>query len=382
MRTLERLFSAAERRWLQDNYIAHAPRGIALETLWEQGVYIFGAGFVGQEIASCLQGEARARGCAGRGFLGFIDNNPARHTAGTAASPAVVGLQDVPKEGVYICAASSYAGEMARQCYASGYRNVIFPADIAMFFVTSTGMTESWEEVDANTQYADVYQMVADDTSREVLRNLIRFKLTMKREVFAAYSHDDMYFPAGLHSRIDYRHMVDCGAYDGDTFRLWRQRVPAGQSYQGFEPSPAMFARLEQTVAAERNSRFRAYPWGLSNRTGTASFYNADTQAGTCHVAHALSSVEIPLKRYDDIWDGNEITFFKADVEAAEPEVLQGAREAITATRPSLAICVYHAKEHLWQIPEYILSLSLSCRYKIFLRHHDNAYCETVCYAL
>ena len=84
--------------------------------------------------------------------------------------------------------------------------------------------------------------------------------------------------------------------------------------------------------------------------------------------------------RLDDAICNARISFLKMDIEGAEPQALEGARQTILAQKPKLAICVYHHIKDLWEIPLFIKSLVLE--YRIFLRHHTTLDYETVCYAL
>jgi hypothetical protein len=67
------------------------------------------------------------------------------------------------------------------------------------------------------------------------------------------------------------------------------------------------------------------------------------------------------------------------DIEGAEPEALKGAEGIIRSSRPDLAICVYHAPNHLWEIAQYLNGLELG--YRFYLRNYTTFSAETVLYA-
>ena len=81
----------------------------------------------------------------------------------------------------------------------------------------------------------------------------------------------------------------------------------------------------------------------------------------------------------DDMVGDDKVTFIKMDIEGAEMEALEGAKQTIERNRPKLAISIYHKEEDLWEIPFYILSKYPW--YKIYMRHYTLTTNETVLYA-
>ena len=68
------------------------------------------------------------------------------------------------------------------------------------------------------------------------------------------------------------------------------------------------------------------------------------------------------------------------DIEGAELEALRGAAKTIRRCKPKLAICVYHRREDLITIPQFIKSISSG--YKLYLRGHLYCPSEVVLYAI
>ena len=58
----------------------------------------------------------------------------------------------------------------------------------------------------------------------------------------------------------------------------------------------------------------------------------------------------------------------------------KAVKEAVSRGLPILAICLYHALDHLWSIPLWLQSLGLP--YRFFLRRYSDAGWEQVCYAI
>jgi len=76
---------------------------------------------------------------------------------------------------------------------------------------------------------------------------------------------------------------------------------------------------------------------------------------------------------------GTPVDLIKLDVEGSENNVLDGARKSILKHRPTLAISIYHRKEHLLEIPEYLLSLHDD--YKFSISINNPTFVDMVLYA-
>ena len=70
----------------------------------------------------------------------------------------------------------------------------------------------------------------------------------------------------------------------------------------------------------------------------------------------------------------------KMDIEGAELDALYGAKNTIRKYKPLLAICVYHKREDMLTIPQYIKSIVPE--YRFFLRAYEKTATELVLYAV
>ena len=68
------------------------------------------------------------------------------------------------------------------------------------------------------------------------------------------------------------------------------------------------------------------------------------------------------------------------DIEGSELAALEGAKKTIEKFNPVLAVCVYHKKEDLITLPQFIKNLN--CNYNFYLRHHSHLDVELVLYAI
>lgn len=165
--------------------------------------------------------------------------------------------------------------------------------------------------------------------------------------------------------------LVDCGAFDGDTVRSFLD-ISGGRYKKifAFEPDPANFQKLSLMpgIAAKQAAVGRA--------NGVVSFSAEGSEASSA----GKGSLQVECVALDEYLKGERPTFIKMDIEGFEPEALAGARGIIERDAPQLAISVYHAQEHLWEIPLQIQRYHPD--YRFYLRPHVYDVWDLVCYAL
>lgn len=190
------------------------------------------------------------------------------------------------------------------------------------------------------------------------------------------------YFDPVLHFGKD-EIFVDGGSYDFSTSEMFLEKTEkAGgncKKIYAFEPDELNYKKCEDKI---KNL-------GLNNVTlMCAGLWKEDAYVKFCMLGNAGSRI-LPADREDadkvkvvalDECITEKVTFIKLDVEGAELAALQGAKNIILRDRPKLAICIYHKKEDLWEIPYYIKSLVPE--YKLYVRHYSNYGDETVLYAV
>lgn len=188
---------------------------------------------------------------------------------------------------------------------------------------------------------------------------------------------------------------IDAGSYDFFTSCLFIKRMNnLGFGYKkiyAFEPDVANF----------RNCQKKIENLGLNNISLiNAGLWSTNTELQFNSLANAGSFIE-KARIQDDTFEGlknlninseklkvvsldscikEKVTFIKMDIEGAEIEALKGAKNILIRDKPKLAICIYHKKEDLWEIPYYIKNLVPE--YKLYIRHYSNYAHETVLYAV
>jgi FkbM family methyltransferase len=146
-----------------------------------------------------------------------------------------------------------------------------------------------------------------------------------------------------------------------------------------FEPDPLNCAKLRNGVAA--------LPGELAERieirqqaTGRSNSLVSFAVTGGEGSAMGTGDFCVECVKLDSALDGVVPTIIKLDIEGAEIEAIEGAREVIGRSMPVLAVCSYHRQSDLWRIPCLIHSICPD--YRLYLRPHRMEGWDSVCYAV
>jgi FkbM family methyltransferase len=183
------------------------------------------------------------------------------------------------------------------------------------------------------------------------------------------------YFPNDLFQLSANEIFIDCGAYDGDTITEFRCATDDQFSQIiAFEPDPENFAALESTVNGD--PRIALQPYAIDVRRKTVRF----AVGGTGARISSTGNCDVQTITLDEALDGIAPTYMKFDIEGSELDALEGGRETIVRHRPKMAVCSYHAPDHLWNIPLRLTELLPESR--LTLRTYCADGFDCVCYCI
>lgn len=166
--------------------------------------------------------------------------------------------------------------------------------------------------------------------------------------------------------------VVDCGAYVGDSILPITSVIPQKSvDYYALEP-------LDENAKIIRDSKelsnacrtLNILKFGVGDKNERLFFHlppNNCKEGGrfTNNPIGAIASLDI--RKIDDLnIPVNGVLYIKMDIEGSELAALKGGVETILKYHPYLAICLYHRKNDLIDIPLFIESLGLN--YKFYLR--------------
>jgi FkbM family methyltransferase len=168
--------------------------------------------------------------------------------------------------------------------------------------------------------------------------------------------------------------LLDAGAHHGGVIETFsRQTDGAYRHVVAIEPDPDNRARLGQ--ASNGNGRITIYDFALAEDEGKATFH---VGLGYASQLSATGRMQVTTRPVDAL--GLSPTFVKLHLEGAELAALKGARQTLQASRPIVAVTVYHNADGIWRTPLWLME-NLP-RYRFLFRAHSWCGTGAVVYAI
>lgn len=221
-----------------------------------------------------------------------------------------------------------------------------------------------------DAEFDKVYDMLYDEKSKQVLLDVIDYKISGKVKYLKSCQSDVSEIYNDLIKLSDDEEYVDLGAYNGDTVLEFLNATNGKfSSITAFEPDKKNFKKLikqlqklnlsenENVLALNYGSYYEKDELIFSNKAGRNSTFNC-TQG-------ALTTVD----SVDNIRDGKRVSVLKIDVEGAEEHSLIGSQNTIKKYSPHILLSAYHKNSDLFLLP--LMVNNMNDNYYVYLRHHN-----------
>lgn len=223
-----------------------------------------------------------------------------------------------------------------------------------------------------------IWLRLKDSESKTTFANAIALRGTLDPRYLRELSAFDQYAPASVPTPRKGLRFVDGGAYNGDTLLGLAGAGCGFDAVAAFEPDPKNYAQLAANVAgSDFGTEVILFPCGLGSLTGQARFQSQGLSSSSITPD---GDAIIQIVSLDQCAPRFRPTYVKLDVEGAEVGALHGMAKTIQASRPALAVCVYHRPADLWQIPMLLDDLLPDSDF--YLRAHAWNGFELVLYAI
>lgn len=161
---------------------------------------------------------------------------------------------------------------------------------------------------------------------------------------------------------------LDLGAYRGDTVEEFLHYCGGKYSdITALEPDRRTFKKLEAYLENIEDST--AYQKAVYSENKTLIFSNkAGRQSAISEKGEAVEAVCV-----DSLYSLKTVTYIKMDVEGAEKEAIEGAKNTLKNQKPKLNIALYHRSADIFSIPLQVAKINPD--YKFYLRRHPYIPC-------
>lgn len=350
-----------------------------LDTIKEEAEFIiFGAGIGGEKTFSLLKKVGLSQK-----VVAFVDNNM-RKVGSDYCGVKVISadkILQVANNPIIIISSTAYdriVGQLEKMGVEKK-RTVYFqPARLL------EGDQEK-EFIRSHIQeFSFFYDMLKDEKSKEIVVDLLNYRITKEQkwlDKMADYVDDEkeQYFDTEILDRYEVEEgFVDGGAYIGDTLEEFIKHFPTWKTdYYCFEADEEICSILRLKVDKMQLDYVQIYEYALWNTKTQIAFDNSIGGAGN-HIGEGGKNVN--CISIDSALVGKQIDFIKMDIEGAEHNAIEGAKETIKKCLPVMAICVYHKPEDFYDI--LMLIHNISSEYKFYIRQYRYGQTETVLYAV
>ena len=338
--------------------------------------YIYGAGLLGGKLSDWLS-------AAGIKIDAFVD--PKKVGVSHKGLP-VEGWNVVDENSIlYIGVLNNWVSlkNVCNEAKKYGAKEVLTPPEI-FFLLGDNGQSRSWywlnsdknAVLEACNRTSNFYKNRLDCESLRTLQSIIKYRLNGLIDETCVLPESRQYLDAGIKDFWKGEiHLLDAGAYTGDTVAALMEEGLNLKTCYSFEPDPLNFAKLIETFKI-LNISGACFQAALGESNGNVKFNSSGTSGSSINTNIGN---DFCLQVTGDSSLNLFVSHIKMDVEGAELGAMRGLSTLIKKHSPKLAISAYHKPFDLIDIAEYIDSFGI---YKQFaIRTYANQTFETIIYA-
>ena len=338
-------------------------------------IWILGIGAFGRAVSNALADEDF-------NVEGFVQTTP---TSTEIDGRPVFSLDRVPARAQLVLGIfnrDTPYDEILGTCAAAGVENVLMPWEVYPLISQHLGWRYWLSDpryIHAHKQRTSLVETIwADEESRETYRRILQFRAG-EDVGYSSFRHaDEQYFNSitlAEHTR-NRGCYVDCGAYDGDTYLRYLQKVGEPSRAILLEPDRSNFRQLVARTAAMKSDVI-CLPLAVSDNLVSLRFTETSGEASS---VGDHGTVVVQAIALDQLMASQRVGFLKLDVEGAEKAALHGAKTILARDRPVVTMSLYHRPEDMWELPEILHEYCKN--YSFYLRQHYFNSFDSVLYAI
>lgn len=294
-------------------------------------------------------------------------------------------LKDMKNVAVLAC--GMYANEIRKELFDI---NKEIPC-YSEYWIEHRYYIDNYSRIQTDIDLARVKNLCSlfeDEQSRIVYESIIEKRLNGVVD-YGDIMSDVGYFPREIFELDNNEVFVDCGAFNGDTIKEFIDSVEDFERIIAYEADPANCERItHDMIYCFNRDHIDLFNYAVSDSEkelclnsgiGASSYISNSIDSSFAPKDLDVNPISIKSVSLDNHIKSIIPSFIKMDIEGSELEALRGAQRIIKEYHPNLAICIYHKKNDLFDIPELIHSLVPE--YKLYIRHQGCLYFDTILFA-
>ncbi len=287
----------------------------------------------------------------------------------------VYSIEEVPKEAIILSVATGSPLEVKKYLDDNGYIHLNY---LSLFRYSWLDLVEPpfmldfrQDFLENEAQYQKTYDLLADEKSKEVFEKVINFKMSFDLKFMEGFTnnHEEQYFDKEILPELKNIRFVDGGGYVGDTVKEVIKNYPDFEKIYCIEPNDLHLKIAKRDFGDNENIEFVNCGLGAKKESNTTE----QKDQNNCDHHYQAQNIDT----IDNLIN-EPVDYIKLDIEGAEQDALDGAKETIKKYHPVLAVCVYHKAQDWYKVPQRILEIRDD--YNIYLRHYMEGIYETVMY--
>ncbi len=202
---------------------------------------------------------------------------------------------------------------------------------------------------------ASVYSLLADDTSRRLFEDAIRFRISGEIKYLSLCEPmEDSMRSIPYFDTVEYA--LDGGAFKGDSATDMLSALPNLKQIIACEPDPKTFKKLELFSQGDiARGIVKPVETALSDTVGYSESVTSGSRGSGITGKNRRAKVsEVRLDTIDNIIGNDRVDYIKLDVEGFEKEAILGASKTLERESPILSVSVYHRTDDIWYIPRLV----------------------------
>ena len=289
----------------------------------------------------------------------------------------VLQIEDVPQDALILWVSTGSPLEVKERLDSMGFKHFSYLAFFkysGLDLVHPPFITDFKDDFKNNRErYENVYNLLADEKSKTLFKKVLNFKISFDYKFMEGFTndHQGQYFDKEIVPTLTNIRFVDGGGYVGDTATQVIKNYPDFKKIYLIEPIAENIRIAKRELGTYKNIEFLTL--GLSNKEETL-YFNEEKSFSTIY---GKGTQSVKVDTIDNLIS-DKVDFIKLDIEVAEQNAIEGAKNTIKKYHPTLAICVYHKAEDFYMIIEKVLALRSD--YSVYFRHYMEGIFESVVY--